>query len=211
MLENLLRRLPWLGITWCLLAIPCVGGCSNDDSLKWTEDVMLPDGRIVTLTRYQEFKGPHEIGDTPTESDYWLEFKHPESGELVRWKSNRDLSALALMMSGKAPRLLVTPNFGGVFRHKCPDPPYLLFEYRHGAWSETPLDALHGEKVRTNLTSSPKEATQLIRDSNYHLTSDQALQMSPGNFGKRAIDFTQLRGQTFGSHCRPPFNWMLEQ
>jgi hypothetical protein len=40
--------------------LPSFAACAT--SLKWTEGVKLPDGRIVTLTRYQEFRGPHELG-----------------------------------------------------------------------------------------------------------------------------------------------------
>src|SRR5690349_13643280 len=52
--------------------LPSLGACAT--SLKWTEDVKLPDGRIVTLARYQEFRGIRELFQPPTESDYWLQF-----------------------------------------------------------------------------------------------------------------------------------------
>jgi hypothetical protein len=115
----------------CLVLCACI---DRDTSLKWTEDVRLPDGRIVTLTRYQEFKGPHELGETPSASDYWFEFKHPDTGEVVRWQSDRDLATLALMMDGGAPVLLTRPHFGSsMIRYRCPNPPYLLYQFSGSA------------------------------------------------------------------------------
>jgi hypothetical protein len=102
------RHLNGACIVLLLLLTTALSACNKSNApLKWTEDVRLPDGRVVTLTRYQEFKGPHELGDTPSESDYWFEFKHPDTGEVVRWQSDRDLETLALMMDGKVPVLLL--------------------------------------------------------------------------------------------------------
>ncbi|WP_316874427.1 hypothetical protein [Ralstonia edaphi] len=106
--------------------------------LKWTEDVRLPDGRIVTLTRYQEFNGWRDLGGPPTESDYWFEFRHPDTGQIVRWKWDRTLESLALMMDGRTPMLLVMPNFNGSEQNKCPNPPYLLYRFA-GGWEQVPL------------------------------------------------------------------------
>jgi hypothetical protein len=97
-------------ISQVLLSLLCLTACSRPTPpLKWTEDVQIPNGPIVTLTRYQEFKGPHEIGDGPTSTDYWFEFKHPESQQTIRWQRDRDLATLVLMIDKGIPFLLVTP------------------------------------------------------------------------------------------------------
>ena len=74
------------------LAIALVG-CNQ---ARWTEDVRLPDGRTITLTRSQDFGGPTEIGQRSTTTKYWLEFSNPDTGERVRWQSDRDLAPVAL-------------------------------------------------------------------------------------------------------------------
>src|SRR5688572_10393325 len=141
---------------FCVLLIACLTGCS-DRPLAWTEDVLLPDSRVVTLKRYQEFEGPHEIGDTPTESDYWFEFKHPDTGETVRWESDRDLDTLALMIHKGIPMLLVKPSFGSsLHRYKCPNPPYLLLEYGLHTWRDIPLQRLPVKTLRANMTFAAK-------------------------------------------------------
>src|SRR5262245_41286285 len=128
-----------------VILIPSLAAC--DTSLKWTEDVKLPDGRIVTLTRYQEFRGPTELGQPPTESDYWLEFNNPDNGERVRWNGHRDLDTVALFIDEAMPLLLMTPGLGGAHRtYLCPDPLYLLYRYADGEWKQIPLVTLRGRR-----------------------------------------------------------------
>lgn len=177
-----------------LLAAGCFG---RDDSIKWTEDVRLPDGRVVTLTRYQEFKGPHELGRTPTASDYWFEFKHPDGGETVRWQSNRDLATLALMLDGKVPVLLVKPQFGSSMeRFNCPNPPYMLYRYESGAWVMAPIAQVPVKRLRVNMTFSPKDSRQQIAASGYRLSAEDT-SMSFHNHRRFVIDFTLMKEQTF--------------
>ncbi len=148
---------------------------------------MLPDGRVVVLTRYQEFYGPHEMNQPPTESDYWFEFKHPDTGELVRWKSDRDLATIALLINKGLPELLVTPRFGtSIFRYQCPDPLYLLH--------------------------SPSDARAEIESHDHHLPWRLVGGHVPGVVGGASvIDFREMGTQTFGMHCSPPFNFLSDQ
>ena len=63
-----LRRIGQL-LLWTVV----LTACGNSTELAWTEDVKLPDGRVLTLTRWVEFKGPHAMDDTATESKQRLE------------------------------------------------------------------------------------------------------------------------------------------
>ncbi len=183
-----------------------LAGCSG--SLKWTEDVMLPDGRIVTLTRHQEFNGPHELGQRDTPSDYWLEFKNPDSNERVRWNGRRELTTVALLMDKGAPELLMSPWFGGMRQWNCPDPAYLLYRHEAGEWKQVPLTTLRGQKIRPNMTDSPPDAREDISAHGNHLDWQLAGHVSDALEPIAYIDFTNLDTQTFGKHCDPPFNMM---
>src|SRR5262245_45915374 len=109
----------------CAWAIACNSG---QKSLKWKEDVLLlPDGPVVTLTRYQEFKWPTEPFTPRGPSYHWFEFKHPVNGKIIRWEDKGDLGTVALLFKNGAPYLLVSPYYGGSLRDfGCPNPPYLL-------------------------------------------------------------------------------------
>ena len=180
-----------------LLTALAVSACNAVSPLKWTEDVKLPDGRVVTLTRYQEFKGPHELGDQPTDSDYWFEFKHPDTGQVVRWQSDRDLETLALLMDGAVPLLLVTPHFGTSFnRYNCPNPPYLLFRYE-SAWKQISIDQIPVKKIQVNMTFAPRDSRKKIEASNFHLSAEQTIN-SHHNYRSYLINFDLMKRQTFG-------------
>jgi hypothetical protein len=177
-------------------------------SLKWAEDVKLPDGRIVTLTRYQEFRGVHELFQPRTPSDFWLEFRNPDNKERVRWNGKRDLTTVALLVEQGTPQLLMRLWFGGVEKWRCPDPPYLLFRYEAGKWTQTPLGELRGRKIRPNMTDSPPDAKADILSHNKHLDWQLAGHVSDALEPVAYIDFTNLGTQTFGIRCNPPFNMM---
>ena len=117
-----------------------VAACGRDDSLQWTEDVLLPDGRTITLTRYQEFKGNHEICDSPSVSKYWFEFTHPDVGESVRWEHERTHTTVYLMVHERVAYLLVMLNFGGDTKFHCPSPPFLLYALFGHRWAQQPLE-----------------------------------------------------------------------
>jgi hypothetical protein len=206
MLKDWLMRLMWCGALLFILL-----GCSRQSSpLKWTEDVRLPDGRVVTLTRYQEFKGPHELGDTPSVSDYWFEFKHPDTGQVVRWQSNRDLRTMALMMDGKNPMLLTRPAFGSsMWTYNCPNPPYLLFKF-DGAWKQIPVTEIPVKRFRVNMTFGPSDSRREIRLSNYHLTAEQTSK-SYHNTASYIINFDLMKEQTFDKkNCGLSRNYLVD-
>jgi len=195
-----------------LFLLVALAACSNPNApLKWTEDVRLPDGRIVTLTRYQEFKGPHELGDTPSESDYWFEFKHPDTGEVIRWQSNRDLAQTnALMVVDKTPFLLVTPSFGGYDRYQCPNPPYLLFRYE-GSWKQIAVDHIPVKRFRVNMTFGASDSRKLIESSGNHLTADQTSN-SMHNYVPYIINFSLMKKQIFDiQNCARNINWLIDK
>ena len=151
-----------------------VSGCGERiPPLKWTEDVKLPDGRVTTLTRYQEFRGTHELGAPPTESNSWFEFKNPETSATVRWQGTRELSTVALMMDGPTPLLLTMPNFSGPEKFGCPNPPYLLFRFSGTTWQQVIPFAAPISILRVNMTFHPHDQRLNIVAAGYHLSAQQ--------------------------------------
>jgi hypothetical protein len=175
-----------------------ITACSRGDSLKWTEEVLLPDGRTVTLKRYQEFKGNHEIGDTASVSNYWFEFMHPNTGEKVRWENDRTHTTAFLFMHEKVAHLLVKLNFGGYEKFDCPDPSFLLYAYREGYWRRSPLEAIPIKKFRPNMTSHPKQNRDVIVNRSLHLSAAESGADRVYGTEVWRINFEALKQQTFG-------------
>ena len=192
----------WRMLIGTALLAGALAGCMRGEStIKWTEDVLLPDGRTVTLKRYQEFKGPSEIGQPPSESYYWFEFKHPDTGETVRWETKREPGTVALFISLSVVFLLTKPNFGsGLEDFGCPNPPYLLYRYVSGKWERVDLSLIPVKRLRSNMTTAPGDRIGAIKAGSGHLgvgtTMDSKLQFKPW-----IMDFTDVK-QTFDpSNC----------
>lgn len=190
-----------LALAPLLLSALLLAACSDSD-LTWTEDVKLPDGRVITLKRWVEFKGgSSHLGDPSTESRQSLEFKHPDTGEVVKWRNQMpqgpfriDLSSsapasfdtgpdnmapgrlktVAVWLEDGKPRLLGEPMYGGdLARFYYPNPPYLLYEYSAGQWRNKPLAEIGIKRIRANLTASPVNSREDIERNNRHLTAAQ--------------------------------------
>lgn len=195
--------------TWTCIALVvafALGGCVDNSDLRWTEDVKLPDGRVVTLKRWVEFKGgASRFGAPSTESRQSFEFKHPTTGETVQWRNdmtNGRLHTIGLWLDGTTPMLLGSPAYGGDLRkYLCPNPPYLLFEYRAAAWQQIPLQRISLTRLRSNMTSHVLEKRAQIRSNGLHLDAHQTSNSYTYLHGKTEIPyilkFEGIAPQTF--------------
>jgi hypothetical protein len=190
-----------------------LSACGRND-LKWTEDVRLPDGRVVTLERYTEFKGgSSQFGEPSTESLQRLEFKHPTTGEAVRWESTKErgyLETIALWLDKGTLVLLTQPAYGGDFRRlKCPNPPYLVYEFVRGQWQDKPLMQIGVEQLRSNMTTYVLERRQHIENNKRKLSADETSDSYTFRDGIRRVpyilDFKGMPQQTFDEQtCNYP-------
>jgi len=180
-------------------------GCER---IRWTEDVRLPDGRTITLTRLQNYGGPTEIGQRSSAMDYWLEFTNPDTRERVRWQSDRDLATVALLIYDRTPYLLLEPGFGSSL-HKlgCPNPLYLLYRYEGGRWLSTPLAGIPVKRVRANVTSA---ADKDLREGRIkHLPVERTQDSYVLNDRPWIMDFTNV-DQTFDpKNCNRELDYLL--
>jgi len=197
-----------------LAGLPLISSCDylhNRSDLDWTEDVLLPDGRVITLKRHQEFKGSYEIGDTPNPSNYWLEFSHPDTRERIRWEQNdgsANLWTLWLTINKDKVMLLTAPMFGSSYEsNNYPYPPYILFQYKNGRWEKESLEKITPKRIRNNLTWNPKESRLRIEKLHYHLdkkeTSDSYYQEDIYQHNRPFwVNFDGVDRQVFGWDSR---------
>jgi len=187
-----------------------LSSCSGD-SLKWREEVLLSDGRVITLTRYQEFNGPHELGQPPTASNYWLEFKHPDTGQTVRWEYGRHLGTVALFIHEKTPYLLVKPRYGSSRRDfDCPDPPYLLYRFESTTWQKTDLGNIPVKQLSANMTDGTDGDRKAIIEKKHYLEVEHTRLRYVLNMQPWVIDFGLMNEQTFGhDNCSKRSNYLL--
>jgi hypothetical protein len=186
-----------LGIVF-VVAFLC--SCSRSD-LNWTEDILLPDGRTISITRHQEYERRYsweEFGN----GDYWFEFKNPDTGKPVRWTHDRGLGTVALMIDGGSPYLLTTIADGhGRETYQNPNPPYLLFRYEAGTWKQLALKEIPAKRVRSNMTDTGFTARKRVGANGSNLSAD-VTRASCIDEKPWVVDFDLLKEQTFGSKNR---------
>lgn len=198
-----------------LLLLPLVLSLTACDlfeerNLKWTEEVKFPDGRVVMLTRFQEFR---DAGYDP--GDYWFEFKDPDTGATVRWTSDRGISTLALFKHEGDVYLLLEFSYGSVTyrKYKCPNPPYILQRYRAGVWEQIDLKQIPLQKVAANMTYAIFDDHKKIRARGKHLTvSDTQNFEFQGKGVPFVVDFGLMKQQTFegvGNNCTRGSDYLI--
>lgn len=188
-----------------------LSGCG--DPLTWREEILLPDGRVVTAVRYQEFKGPSEPFKSATASYYRLEFRNPDTGEKVIWENSRDLATVSLSINDKIPELITTPNFG-TLRYRCPDPPYVAFRYIDGQWVRVALTDLARKAFVPNMTVwSIGYLRPSIEAQGGRWSARDVAAHLPEKLRGKTIDLTGLDKQQFGDpkQCSDPDNWWFAE
>jgi len=137
-LTSLFRRMT-LGVA--LAIVPMVGGC-GDNTLTWTEDVKLLDGRVITVMqkrRYDEDKMPREA---------WLTFKLPEFGDLeIVWHENLEVQVLNVYQG----KLYVVGDARGSREVRQYGADYVPFRYEAGQWVRMPLSDIPVAIYDTNM------------------------------------------------------------
>lgn len=217
-MTNVLELMARMTRASCLLVFLALFGCSGDQ-LTWTEDVQLPDGSVIAVERWTEFKGGSGTpGSMTGESRQRIKFRNPRSGQIIVWENNHAeeglLGLVALWLDEVGPNLLVTPMYSGDFlRYSCPNPPYFLFKHIRGSWIRRPLSDLKGIRIRSNLTERAREAEATIKANRHHLTARQTLNSHAYVDMKRVpylIDFSQPYVETTGDeNCDKPQNLLI--
>ncbi|MFY9259922.1 MAG: hypothetical protein WAO71_05360 [Gallionella sp.] len=106
--------------------MPLVGGC-GDNTITWTEEVKLLDGRVITVTQKRRIEG-----QMPREA--WLTFKLPEFGDKeIVWHENLGTQVLNVYQG----KLYVISDFPSIVEFRqygSPFPAYVAFRYDNGQW-----------------------------------------------------------------------------
>lgn len=136
------------------------------DGTSWKEEVLLHDGTKLVVERSAVRKGRHEIGQKPPIGEERLDFRHPVTGERIRWKDEygddvgmSNFGLLMLEIDPTTAYIVVEPR-GCLSYNKWgrPNPPYVIFKYRDGDWKRIPLQELPARFKTPNLIlSSPDE------------------------------------------------------
>ena len=190
--------------TWALLlCIACFLAACGVEKLNWTEDVLLPDGRIVRVTRHQEFGGNTVLTESATVSDYRLEFVHPDTGERVRYEGTRQFDTIALFIENRESYLVLSYGIGGQDRHDgCPVPGVVFQRYRQGKWTGVTFAESPLKIVTQNLIHNAKSDRADLEKHKRQITPATFNNLFKTYRPKLVVDIQGMAGPTL--HCSKP-------
>jgi hypothetical protein len=197
--------------TFTALMTQAAGCDSRNTTLRWTEDAALPDGRMITLTRYQEFKVLPELGQPRGPTYHWFSLRHPDLKEDIYWEDSGDLGIVAIWIREGRVYLLTKPYYEKSKEHYgCPDPPYLLFRFENAKWSSIPIEDIGVAVVQSNMTyGADVEVRELIKQSHFRLSRSQSV--LDRNYRPWVMDFAHAPKQSFGdANCRKISNDLVK-
>jgi hypothetical protein len=127
-----------------LAVVPLVGGC-GDNTITWTEEVKLLDGRVITVTQKRRI----DMKRMPREA--WLTFKLPEFGDKeIVWHEGLETQVLnvyqgKLYVVGDADTVEAYNGYGQ------PKPSYIGFRYDNSQWVRIPFNEIPEAIYDTNM------------------------------------------------------------
>jgi hypothetical protein len=127
------------------LTFPLLFGCApGKESRKWSEEVDLGDGRLITIDRYVQFQASNSLaGDAynATETRSTISFRS-ELSALPKW----DVPLVPILLyqdaSSGAWAIVATTSSCEVWSGRgSPQPPYWEFRLIEDRWQEAPISA----------------------------------------------------------------------
>ena len=157
-----------------IVALGLIACYAKDNPLRWTEDVVTPEGQVVTLKRVQHF----EKGDLVAQHS--IEFQHPKTGQIIKWESDPyiNFSLIALFFVDERAHILVSPRFGiDSERAGCPHPSVFIYKWESGRWEQIPYKDSPLAEIKSNATVDPKSDRERIQQSGYQLKRGSVRQL----------------------------------
>lgn len=194
---------------------------------RWSEEVVLQDGRQIKVEREVSYTFKHSIGDAGSGysvsknklSNHHLQFKHPETGKLIDWQGDPLFTPVLLGLIDEVPYLVLSarPTKETERIYGCTELPFIYLQYdakSQTKWLTVPEDQAPRALKSANLSLA--EGNNL-KD---HLSVDEVQETiaqkekSSARFIQREIprDYGEWRYQYKNSYrnerrrddCRPP-------
>lgn len=160
-LHRLLSAVGLLGLVLSLSSCMALhsGGHVGPDT--WREEVLISDGRKLSVERSAFYGGRHEIGQASGLTESTITFTLPGFYGIT-WSSKpdpvinlTDFRILALHLEGEIPYVIATPlgcySYGKWGR---PNPPYVAFKYAQNDWQRITLEQVPPSFNKFNLLIS---------------------------------------------------------
>ena len=142
---------------------------------SWKEEVLLHDGRSITVQRSQTYGGRSEVGQAPPIRELRLSFELPGNSKTFSWTSEygeelgrTNFKLLALHILVDVPYLVTVPNLCLSYnKWGRPNPPYIVFKHDGNSWIRIDLKELPTDFKTNNLMSDTLGEKTTIASHSY--------------------------------------------
>ena len=164
--HEIVKRIAQLGLL--LLLGTGISACGN--STSWKEEVLLHDGGKIIVQRSQSYGGRHEIGQSPPIKTQEIIFPVPDTGKIIRFKSEfgedigrSNFKLIALHILSGTPYIVAVPNLCLSYnKWGRPNPPYVFFKHDGKEWQRIQLSEFPAEFKDINLVIQTKNEQRIL-------------------------------------------------
>lgn len=191
-----------------------ITGCDRENNeLQWKEDVLLQDGRVITLNRKAQYGAPRDLTQKRLGvSWYSVDFQHPTTKEKIHWEAKMMVDSeemhKARVESWEIPPALrldailikddtifIVADLGiRSWLMGCPNPPFFLYKWESGRWRKVKLEDIPYRKFSVNVQDDLNGAYDVIERYKYHVPLEITTQQVYGN-KPYVIDLTRMQRQ----------------
>lgn len=194
---------------------------------RWSEDVVLQDGRRIKVEREVSYTFKHSIGDAGSGfsvfknklGNHRLQFKHPDAGEFIDWQGDPSFTPVLLDLIDGVSYLVLSaqPTKEAARIYGCTELPFIYLQYdtkSQGKWRTTPEDRVPRVLKRANLSFADENklkdhlSVEEVRETiaQKEKSSDGFIQREiPKDYSEwRYLYKNSYRNERRQDDCRPP-------
>jgi hypothetical protein len=146
------------------------------ETIAWTQDARLHDGRSVTVSiEGSSTKLPYYLAYQRSPiNQFKMVFRHPDTQQPIVWQGARYFSPVLLDVVNGTPYLVVygRPTQETLEAYGCPELPYIFLRHGPGGWEPIAANQAPAELTAANLSTHEAPSDTAGR----HLTSDEVSQ-----------------------------------
>lgn len=139
---------------------------------QWKEDVVTYDGKHIIVDREQSYGGPHDIGQQKPVHYQKINFRLPNSEQLITWENSASelgyvlYEPLLLDVVDGAAYLVVAPKMCAAWSLMGrPNPPYTIFKYKENKWETIYIKNLPAQISKSNLLVAAVPPDNLLQNN----------------------------------------------
>lgn len=144
-----------------VLLLGISGNAFGLDTVRWTEEALLHDGRIVEVafqaSNTIDIRSPWPLilnFEKSSLDKFEVEFRHPDSKQLLVWRGERHFKPVLIDFIEGIPFLVVSgrPTKETAAVYGCPELPFVYLRYDSGRWIPVPVDAAPPQLTQSNIS-----------------------------------------------------------